>query len=293
MDERVDLRIGLGPRQVRIEIGQHNLGHLQTERAGNLARDELGDQCFRSLSGAAELQHIQPVIVCFDDRRKRTALPERSHIPGDVDGPECWHRVIVAWVTPARTIRLPAEAVESAIERRVVSRSKLGTQEPPCRSKTFLPKSLATLLHEVLEGPAATGAFVLNRGDRGLLGALDQLSAQQASARPTGRPSVAAHVEHLRYGLELLNKWVRGTDPWSTADYAASWQRDHVNDEQWKTLREALRDQAGAWIRATARRTDWSELATTEAFASVVHLAYHLGAIRQVAAGARGPRARD
>ena len=156
-----------------------------------------------------------------------------------------------------------------------------------------LAKSLATLLHEVLEGPAPTGAFVLNRGDRGLLGALDQLSAQQASARPAGRPSVAAHVEHLRYGLELLNKWVRGTDPWSTADYAASWQRDHVNDEQWKTLREALRDQAGAWIRATARRTDWSEMATTEAFASVVHLAYHLGAIRQVAAGARGPRARE
>jgi len=160
-----------------------------------------------------------------------------------------------------------------------------------------LRRSLATLLHEVLEGPAETGAFVLNRGDRGLLASLDALSAETATARPDGRASVAAHVDHLRYGIELLNRWARGEDPWSTANYAASWQRNEVSpeqtDDQWRALREALKEEARAWTASAARRADWNESGITEAFASVVHLAYHLGAIRQIAVAARGPRAHD
>ena len=43
-----------------------------------------------------------------------------------------------------------------------------------------LPRSLATLLHEVFEGPAETAAFFLNRDDKGLLASLDALSAAAA-----------------------------------------------------------------------------------------------------------------
>jgi hypothetical protein len=156
-----------------------------------------------------------------------------------------------------------------------------------------LAKALTTLLREVLEGPAETGAYVLNRDDRGLLRSLDSLSAAAASAHQEGRPSVAAHVEHLRYGLELLNKWARGADPWSTASYSSAWLRDRVSDEQWKTLREGLRHEAQNWMHAVHQRADWNEQAMTEALASAVHLAYHLGAIRQMAPATRGPRARD
>jgi len=156
-----------------------------------------------------------------------------------------------------------------------------------------LSQALSTLLHEVLEGPAASGAFVLNRTDKGLLGSLDALSADAASIRRDGHSSVAAHVEHLRYSLELLNQWARGEDPWSTANYAMSWQRDRVTGEQWKTLRNALRSEAHAWMSAAARHKDWNEQAMTEVIASVVHLAYHLGAIRQIAPATRGPRASD
>lgn len=156
-----------------------------------------------------------------------------------------------------------------------------------------LPRSVSTLLHEVLEGPAETPAFFLNRGDQGLLASLDALPSAAASAHPDGRPSVAAHADHLRYGLELLNRWARGEDPWSTANYAASWLRVNVNDDEWRTLREALRHEAREWSASIARRTDWSEQTMTEVMASVVHLAYHLGAMRQIAAATRGPRARD
>ena len=156
-----------------------------------------------------------------------------------------------------------------------------------------LPRALGTLLREVLEGPAETGAYVLNRGDKGLLASLDALSAEAASAHSSTRASVAAHVDHLRYGLELLNRWARGADPWSTANYSASWQRVQVTEDEWKTLREGLKKEAYDWLAFAVGRQTWDEQALTEALASVVHLSYHFGAIRQMAPATKGPRARD
>ena len=154
-------------------------------------------------------------------------------------------------------------------------------------------ESLSRLLRELFEGPAPDASFVLNRGDRGLLASLDQLSSDAASARPNGRASVAAHVDHLRYGLSLLNRWARGDNPWPDADFAASWQRDQVTDEQWRAVREALRMEARAWREAIFERRKWDKDSLTEAMASAIHLAYHLGAIRQIQPAASGPPAKD
>ena len=151
---------------------------------------------------------------------------------------------------------------------------------------------LRGLLHELLRGPAAA-AFVLNRGDRGLLSSLEELSAETASLRPDGRASVAAHVDHLRYGLSLLNRWARGANPWQDANYAESWKRLTVSPEQWRRLRESLAVEARNWSEAIEERRDWTEESMTEVMASVIHLGYHLGAIRQLARETSGPPATD
>ena len=148
------------------------------------------------------------------------------------------------------------------------------------------------LLRELLSGPS-DAAFVLNRGDRGLLASLDRLSAEAASSRVNQGASVAAHVDHLRYGLSLLNRWARGEDPWHDADFSASWKRTTVSGEQWRSLREALAAEARDWDRAVAEWPEWTERSMTETMGSVVHLAYHLGAIRQMVPDMRGPRAND
>ena len=158
---------------------------------------------------------------------------------------------------------------------------------------THQMSAVDSLLQELLDGPSKDAAFVLNPGDRGLLASLDALSADAASAQPGGRSSVAAHVDHLRYGFELMNRWARGENPWADADYAASWQRQRVNDEQWRTLRTALATETRAWRKAAAERQDWDEVALTGALASAVHLAYHVGAIRQIERAASGPPAKD
>lgn len=150
---------------------------------------------------------------------------------------------------------------------------------------------LVTLLNEVLNGPSPNASYLLNRGDRGLLASLDALSADEASAQPGGRSSVAAHVDHLRYNLELFNRWARGDNPWADVNWARSWERQAVTEEQWRALRGALGAEAQAWLEAVKQPRAWDETAATDAFGCVAHLAYHLGAIRQIAMPAAGPKA--
>ena len=99
----------------------------------------------------------------------------------------------------------------------------------------------------------------------------------------SGGASIAAHVDHVRYGLELMNRWSEGeADPWSGADWTASWRRTTVSDEQWAALREQLRDEARRWHKALQTPRAMSALELNGVIASVAHLAYHLGAIRQI-----------
>ncbi len=74
-----------------------------------------------------------------------------------------------------------------------------------------LRRALSELLTEILDGPPAESAWLLNPGDAGLLRSLEALDAGTASRpAPAGGASVAAHVDHLRYGFELLNRWSGG-----------------------------------------------------------------------------------
>jgi hypothetical protein len=157
-----------------------------------------------------------------------------------------------------------------------------------------LHRSLDTLFRELIDGPGTSAAWMLNEGDAGLLRSLDKLTAAAASAVPAdGGASIAAHVDHVRYGLSLMNRWGRGeANPWSAADWTASWTRSFVNDEEWAVLRRTLEAEARVWLETLRAPRDYSELELNGVIASVAHLAYHFGAIRQIDRSARGPAAR-
>ncbi len=157
-----------------------------------------------------------------------------------------------------------------------------------------LHRSLETLFRELIDGPDAHAAWMLNAGDIGLLRSLDKVTATAASAAPaSGGASIAAHVDHLRYGLSLMNRWSQGeSDPWSTADWTASWNRPVVNDQEWAALRQALAVEARTWLETLRAPRDYSQMELNGVMASIAHLAYHFGAIRQVDYSIRGPRAR-
>src|SRR2546428_3951607 len=83
-----------------------------------------------------------------------------------------------------------------------------------CMDTGSFATALLTLFGELAHGSPdpSRRTYVLNQGDAGLLASLDRLSAAAASAT-RGGPSIAAHVDHPRYGVSLLNRWATGTAP--------------------------------------------------------------------------------
>ena len=156
-----------------------------------------------------------------------------------------------------------------------------------------LHTSLSLLFAELIDGPSPDAAYMLNKGDPGLLRSLDGLSAEAASRPPVpGGASIAAHVDHVCYGLDLMNRWSDGeTDPWSSADWTASWRRIAVTESEWADLRERFRQTSRRWHKALHTPREMSALELNGVIASVGHLAYHLGAIRQIDRSVQGPKA--
>jgi hypothetical protein len=166
-------------------------------------------------------------------------------------------------------------------------------KEQTVSEPSTLTTALTTLLTELVDGCPGPECYVLNPQDRGLLHSLSELSAARASVIPQGGgASIAAHVDHLRYGFELLNRYASGDDEaFAAADYSRSWQRVTVSDPEWQQLREQLADELNRWRRAMPRLDARVQLHVTGAMSSIVHLAYHLGAIRQIDRALAGPQA--
>lgn len=149
---------------------------------------------------------------------------------------------------------------------------------------------LTTLFSELVDGAPADGAYILNPGDAGLLRSLDRLSAEAASVSRDGGATIASHAAHLRYGISLLNRWAIGEDPWAAADWGIAWRTGAVTDEQWRVIRDELRVETRRWLQTLPEPREVSALELNGMVGSIAHLAYHLGAIRQIDRTIRGPR---
>ncbi len=152
-----------------------------------------------------------------------------------------------------------------------------------------ITETLSTLLNELLNGAPEKGAYMLNPGDAGLLKSLELLSPSSASQAKNGGAPIAAHVDHLRYGLSLMNRWSAGENPFVDADWSASWRIGEVSEGQWNEIRSGLKNEAEKWLSeiSVPREVDQTEL--NGILGSISHLAYHLGAIRQIDRSLRGP----
>ena len=151
---------------------------------------------------------------------------------------------------------------------------------------------LAGLMAELVTGADTSGgAFILNSGDAGLLASLDKLSAADASRSVNEGATIAAHAQHVRYGLSLMNRWAaEGGNPFADATWEAAWKLSRVDEGQWREIRDGLRREALRWIETLGSPREVTGVELSGMIGSVAHLAYHLGAIRQIDKGARGPK---
>ena len=154
-----------------------------------------------------------------------------------------------------------------------------------------LGTSLGLLFSELVDGARDRGnAFILNTGDAGLLKSLDKLSAADASRSVNEGATIAAHAQHVRYGLSLMNRWAtEGGNPFADAKWDEAWKTSLVNRDAWQDIRSGLRDETHRWLEALKTPRAVTDLELTGMIASIAHLAYHLGAIRQINKQTRGP----
>jgi hypothetical protein len=152
-----------------------------------------------------------------------------------------------------------------------------------------MSSALGALLSELVDGASKDGGYMLNPGDEGMLRSLEKLSGADASALTATGSSIAAHVDHVRYGLSLMNRWSRGENPFGSADWSESWKKTSVSEPEWQQRIAELRAEAARWLGVVRapRQVDEDELKGL--IGSIVHLAYHLGAIRQIKQATRGP----
>jgi hypothetical protein len=157
---------------------------------------------------------------------------------------------------------------------------------------TDIAQILSRLFSELVDGAHDPGgAFMLNTGDVGLLRSLDALPAAAASRSANGGATIAAHAQHVRYGLSLMNRWASdGGNPFADAKWEEPWKIAGVSEKEWDEIRHGLREEARRWTQALGSPRDVSEVEMSGMVASIAHLAYHLGAIRQIDKDARGPK---
>ena len=152
--------------------------------------------------------------------------------------------------------------------------------------------ALRRLFSELVDGANnPKGGFILNTGDIGLLKSLEKISAADASRSVNDGATIAAHAQHVRYGLSLMNQWVtEGGNPFANAKWDEAWKISGVDAAAWEEIRNGLRDEAQRWLTVLSEPREVIDIEFTGLVASIAHLAYHLGAIRQINKGARGPK---
>jgi hypothetical protein len=153
-------------------------------------------------------------------------------------------------------------------------------------------RTLSHLFAELVDGVTSSrGGFMLNTGDVGLLASLDKLSPSDASHSANSGATIAAHTQHVRYGLSLMNQWAaEGGNPFADAKWDEAWKISRVDAGQWDDIRKGLRAETERWLHVLKTPREVAGIEYTGLVSSIAHLAYHLGAIRQIAKGARGPR---
>jgi hypothetical protein len=153
-------------------------------------------------------------------------------------------------------------------------------------AKTIGQETFSTEIREILEEVFDVHhGFLLDKGTS-LLATLDGVSAAAASAPiALGTVSIATHVEHIIFYIDVLGKGIAGQEI-GEIDWREIWERvGEVNEEAWDDLRARLRAEY-TWLMAILNDVqDWRENdAVGASIVILAHTACHLGVIRQALA---------
>jgi hypothetical protein len=136
------------------------------------------------------------------------------------------------------------------------------------------------LLRETFEGgvPGQGTRYVDHAS--GIKRTLGSLSAEQASRSPNGHPSIAAHARHMNFHMCVVTEWIQGVR--KPRDWKGSFFPQRVSETEWRDLQAELDASRAEFVRVLRTLPPESFAKEGAGIGAVVHLAYHLGAIRQL-----------
>ena len=149
----------------------------------------------------------------------------------------------------------------------------------PSLKDTFLAQ-VVDLLRETFEGGLpGQGTQYLDHSS-GIRSTLRSITAEQASKRLEGHPSIAAHARHMSFHLRVTSEWILGDH--SRRDWVQSFEPQNVNAQEWAELQQELEASRRELVRVIESLTPERFAEEGGAIGAITHLAYHLGAIRQM-----------
>ncbi len=143
------------------------------------------------------------------------------------------------------------------------------------------------LLHEIEEllwetfngGRPGQGTQYLDHNS-GIVNTLNSITAEQASQKHGSHPSIAAHVRHMIFHLKVAYEWIAGDH--SKRDWQGSFLPHEVTPEEWRELKKEIQETKETYLRVIKALPTDQLISESGAMGVIAHLAYHLGAIRQV-----------
>jgi hypothetical protein len=164
---------------------------------------------------------------------------------------------------------------------RKVSR-KGGALDVDDKMKERTIEELLYALDECFKGEGRDGGVFLELDDPGLFSILRALNAEEAS-RPVAGMSIATHVFHLIFALDVFVKRIGGDKGAVPADWSASWRESLLNEAEWTCLKKELADLREKAV-FSARGANLCEARGVSHLRLILglltHTIFHLGIIR-------------
>lgn len=144
-------------------------------------------------------------------------------------------------------------------------------------------KGLQFLMTEAFGLADSPNGFFLDSGQDGLLGCVNQLSAETASkVQAPETITIASHCGHVLFLLRLFTAFEESNPP-AKIDWAGSWSVQAVNEAEWATLRADLKAAFDTVMAGLARYPEkWPEDRVSSAMMLLAHVSFHVGQVRQL-----------
>jgi hypothetical protein len=130
-----------------------------------------------------------------------------------------------------------------------------------------------------VRGRTGEGTQYLDRGS-GIIPTVRKLSAEEASLRREGQPSIISHLRHMEFHLRVSHEWIAGDH--SRRDWKGSFLPHPVTPAEWQKLIEQIQQTRQDFLRVLRSLPADRLVSEGAGMGAIAHLAYHLGAIRQL-----------